>query len=272
MKHVQSLKTIAVMTALLLLIASLSIPALAAEDPVTYTITIESGSDVFTPETPTVTVQDGETYTFSIPEDVPNTLYDEELGEYEVEFSCWRFTGEYEAIDAEVNADGECTERTVTLKPKSDLKAVACFYEDNALFYMVDVDTNSDAYRPLIDQGECPKGETWTFSVPENMADFDCWEFDGEFEVVQGSVNENRVSFDRTVVLKPLNGVKAFARFNEPIEEEKNGAATGDQATPDQKGNDSKTSPKTGDPLPALVCIMLLAAAAGAIAIRKIKE
>ena len=96
-----------------------------------------AGSDVYTPDPATATVNEGDTYTFSIPDDLPTTLTDEYLGEYEVSFSCWRFTGDYEVVEGTVNEDGESLDKTVVLRPLSDLKAVACFYEDNALFYMV---------------------------------------------------------------------------------------------------------------------------------------
>ena len=275
MKHTKALKIISVFTAVLLLIAAMAIPAFAAEGD-TYQITIESGSEVYTPDPASATVTDGETYTFTLPDNLPTTLHDDELGDYKVEFSCWRFTGDYEVVSGTVNEAGECLEKTVTLKPKSDLKAVACFYEDNALFYMVSVDANNKAYEPYIEQGECAKGENWTFSVPEELEGFSRWEFTGEYEVVEGAVDVNGVSKDRKVVLKPASSIQAFARFEEaqePVDDKTDGKATDDEATVDEKkGNDSKTSPKTGDMLPVVISMMFIAAAAGAFAIKKIKE
>lgn len=283
MKHSKSIKIISVLTAVLLLLAAMSISASAlTDDPTTFTITIESGSDVYTPDPATATVNEGDTYTFSIPDDLPTTLTDEYLGEYEVSFSCWRFTGDYEVVEGTVNEDGESLDKTVVLRPLSDLKAVACFYEDNALFYMVRVDTNNEAYEPYIEQGECPKGENWTFSVPDDLTDFNCWEFEGEYDVVEGNIDENGVSYDRTVVLKPLSGISAFARFEElgsgsgaasegkpKDQDQNNGKATDDQP---KGGNNSKTSPQTGDKLYIVLIIMMAAVGTGAIAVKKIKE
>ena len=238
MKPSKSIKIISVLSAVLLLIAAMSIPAYAAEgNPTTYKITIESGSDVYTPDPSEVTVNAGDTYTFSIPDDLPTTLTDEELGEYAVEFSCWRFTGEFEVVQGTVNEDNGCLDKTVTLKPLSDLNAVACFIEDNAAFNIVTVKTNNPAYESYIEQGECIKGDNWTFSVPDELEGFVRWEFTGKYKVVEGSVDENGYSTDRTVVLTPESGITAFARFDE--------TATGSTAASEDNTQESVTEAPT---------------------------
>lgn len=276
MNHSITMKTIAVLSVVLILTAALSLSASAAQGDTTYQVTVESGSDVYTPENPLITVNAGGTVTLSIPDDLPSTLPDEILGEYAVTFSCWRFTGKYEMVQGTVNENDESLDKTVVVRPLSDLKAVACFEEDNAYFYMVDVDTNSDAYKPLIEQGECIKGENWTFSVPKDLEGFVRWEFSGEYEVIQGTVDENGISADRTVELKPLGGIEAFARFEESADDsakEDDQTATADQVTPDQnKANNAKTSPKTGDLLFVIAGILLIAAGTGTYAIKRIRE
>lgn len=282
MKRLIFTKTVSVLSAVLLLIAAMSVTAFAADgDPVQYAIHIESNSEVYTPESTSVSVAQGDTFTFRIPDDTPTSLTDEELGEYSVTFSNWRFTGEFEVVSGSVDDEGCSFDRAIELKPLSDMSAIACFIEDNAAFYMVDVDTNCEAFVPYIDQGEVIKGETQTFSVPDDLEGFICWEFTGEYETVQGSVDENGISYDRKVVLRPLSNMDVFARFEEESQEEDKPAAvvfagSTPEATPDQPVviqniDNSETSPLTGDRLPLWIGITVTVCIAGIIAVRKIR-
>ena len=267
MKQMNSIKKAAVLSAAVILASAIPVTAAAAgEDPQKHVITIESNSEVYAPEIPSVTVEQGGTFTFSIPDNTPNTLTDEDFGEYSVTFSNWRFSGTYEVVSGSVNSDGDSFDKTVVLKPTSDVHAIACFIEDNAAFRMVRVDTNSEAYVSSIDQGEVPRGETHTFTVPDNLNNFLRWEFSGDYEVVSGNVDSNGVSLDRTVVLRPLSSMSAFARFSEPKYDI--GTATYDEThepvAPFVGVTDtSKTSPKTGDSSSLWAVIILITSAAG---------
>lgn len=265
-------KKLSIFLTVLLLITALSVTVcVAAEDSAKYKIQIESGSDVYTPESSVVYIEQGNTYTFSVPADIPTTLTDEEFGEYSVAFSNWRFSGKYEIITGSVDEEGCSFDREITLKPLSDMTAVACFFEDNMAFRLVNVDTNSDAYAPYTGQEEVSRGDTYTFAVPDKIPGFIGWEFTGDYEVVQGNVDKNGFSGDRTVILRPLSKLNAFARFEDKTEGNTQ-SATPDQPSDGRYIDNSKTSPKTGDTLPLWIGILIILSVSGIIAVKKIKE
>ena len=99
---------------------------------------------------------------------------------------------------------------------------------------------------------------TATFTATEKGGTFDHWEFQCEYDVVSGTVNNDQ-STDKVVVLKPKSDIHGIAYFK------------GGSTTPDQKDNGT-TAPKTGDMTLVFVGILLLALGASVFAFKKIKE
>ena len=99
-------------------------------------------------------------------------------------------------------------------------------------------------------------GNVTLTAVKKGDGSFEKWVIDGDYDIISGSLT------DSVIVIKPKTDIKATAKF---------AGATPDQK-PTEKPNDSKTSPKTGDPLWIILGLAVLALGAGAIAVKKIKE
>ena len=104
-------------------------------------------------------------------------------------------------------------------------------------------------------------GNVTITAVTKDNGVFIKWMIEGEYDVVSGSLT------DLVVVIKPKSDISAVAYF------EKSGT-TPDSSTPKQStgGNDSQSSPKTGDPMWIVLGLAVLALGAGALAVKKIKE
>ena len=100
-------------------------------------------------------------------------------------------------------------------------------------------------------------GEVKLTAVEKANGEFIDWTIDGKYEIVSGTLT------DPVLVIKPLSDIHALAKFTKP------GGATPD--TPTNPDN-SKSSPKTGDPLWIVLGLSILALGAGAFAVKKIKE
>ena len=115
-------------------------------------------------------------------------------------------------------------------------------------------------------------------AVPDEGAVFVKWQFENtdSLEFLSGSVDENGVSTDSVLVVKPSDFVpeiKAAAYFEKASENgTEDPGATPDQDDTADKSDKSATSPKTGDLSMAVVFFMLLAAVSGVLAGRKIRE
>ena len=84
---------------------------------------------------------------------------------------------------------------------------------------------------------------------------FSKWTISGDYEIVEGDLNSPKL----TII--PKSDIHAVAVFK--------GSGV---STPDDSGNKSDTSPKTGDPLLFVLALGILALGAGAVAVKKIKE
>ena len=255
-----------------------------------YKIYFDSNNKLYTPEISETEVEAGSTYTFVAPDDILSEPV-ENAG-----FFNWMFYGDYEVVKGNVYESGFTFDKTVTLKPLSDIYAVVCFETDNDHgFYFANIETNNDAYEPDYNSMEIGVGEYAEFSVPDDIPDFLRWEFsEGNYEVIKGSVDKQGYSKDRTVVLKLWSGVTGFARFgkeagNEPTGENKpteepttisvgkngdnKGGSTSDQVIKNGvKTDTSSTSPKTGSTASLIVCVMILSAFICLSAVRKARK
>ena len=95
--------------------------------------------------------------------------------------------------------------------------------------------------------------DTVTLSVTDDGAGFVKWVISGDYTIVSGTLTS------KTLVIKPESDISAEAVF-----------ADGKGAP--KSGNDSNTSPKTGDMTAAVVLMMVLAMGAGVLCVKKIKE
>ena len=93
---------------------------------------------------------------------------------------------------------------------------------------------------------------------------FDKWTIDGDYDIVSGSLT------DPVIVIKPKSDIKATAQFKAPgsTPDESSSKGSGSQSG----GNESQSSPKTGDPIWIVIGLSVLALGAGALAVKKIKE
>lgn len=92
---------------------------------------------------------------------------------------------------------------------------------------------------------------------------FEQWTIDGEYEIVSGSLT------DPVIVIRPKSDINAVAQFKT------SGSSTPDSSSSKPSssgGSDSKSSPKTGDPIWMVLGLAVLALGAGTLAVKKIKE
>lgn len=104
-------------------------------------------------------------------------------------------------------------------------------------------------------------GNVTLTAVTKDKGIFSKWTIEGDYELVSGSLT------DPVIVIKPKSDISAVATFEKP-------GATPDSSSSKQSsgGSDSKSSPKTGDPLWIVLGLAVLALGAGALAVKKIKE
>lgn len=108
-----------------------------------------------------------------------------------------------------------------------------------------------------------------TLTASSDSGTFTDWTITGSFMIVSGGLDE------KVITIRPDSDITAVANFSDKgkgeVSESEKG--TGSTATPDErKTNNSKTSPKTADTEPMVVLMLGLAAAAGVLAVKKIKE
>ena len=199
-----------------------------------------------------------------------------------VDFINWEFYGEYEVIDGEVDADGISYDNVVVLKPLSDIKAYAEGVLDESReggipveYYRVSAEADpKDSGTVKADPAKVERysEDTVTFTAEDTDGySFVKWEFTGEFDIVSGKFDDDGVSTDKVVVVKPRSDVNGIASFEKIKAEEEKKDGT-DKSSADEKGNTSTTSPKTGGSPLAVAVVMLTAVCAVAFAIKKIKE
>lgn len=114
---------------------------------------------------------------------------------------------------------------------------------------------NSDKSSVEVDN---PENVTLT-ADKKNNGTFKKWIIEGEYETVSGSLT------DPVMVIKPKSDIHATAYFEKP-------GSTPDSSSASSGGNDSPSSPKTGDPLWIVLGLAVIALGAGALVVKKIKE
>lgn len=96
---------------------------------------------------------------------------------------------------------------------------------------------------------------------------FDQWIIEGDYELISGSLT------DPVIVIKPKSDINATAKFkNAGSTPDEKSSSKSDSEKPSSGGNDSQSSPKTGDPLWIVLGLAVLALGTGALAVKKIKE
>ena len=163
-------------------------------------------------------------------------------------FTKWIIGGDYELID------GDEYSTTITIKPKTDINAVASFSVEEDYINVYANAKPENLGDATADPSRIAKGsgDTSTLTATEkNGGVFDHWELNCEYDIVSGSLKS------KTLVIRPYTDVYATAYFK----------TSGGGST----GKDDTTSPKTGDPIVPVVCLMGLALFAAVFATRKIK-
>lgn len=102
-------------------------------------------------------------------------------------------------------------------------------------------------------------GEVKLTAVKEGNGEFIKWVIEGKYDIVSGSLT------DPVIVIKPLSDINAVAKFAAP-------GTTPDSSSKPANPDNSKSSPKTSDPLWIVLGMAVLALGAGALAVKKIKE
>jgi hypothetical protein len=162
-------------------------------------------------------------------------------------FNRWIIKGTYDIID------GSLTSPTITIRPTSDINAIANFSKEKDF-----LNITTEAIAPTdgtasVDKPRIPKdaGEIVTLTATETNGTFIEWELQCEYNIVEGNLKS------KVLKIEPLTDIHAIAYFK--------GASK-----PGEKDED-KTSPKTGDPLYAVIPFMMLALAAAFIASKKLR-
>ena len=125
------------------------------------------------------------------------------------------------------------------------------YHNNDDDFHLVHIQTNNSEYEPECWCAEVGVGEDFVFEVPDDLPGFIRWEFTGsDYEVVEGTVDENGYSSDRKVVLRMWMGVTGFARFSEdgsPEDVTTNENQTGFGKNEESVGSDQAKSTATAD-------------------------
>lgn len=221
MKNRKPIKLSALLTAVLLLAVVIvpgaafaeELPAKNENKNTVNTVSIESNNEIYSPENLVTKVEAGSEFTLTMPKSIPSYHEEGMLSGGDVYFYSWRLSGEYDVVQGSVDKFGDSFDRTLVIKPLSDVFVTACFV-GNAGFNLTYVETNSSIFVPDSPGGEVGLGDSYTFSVPEDIPGFIGWEFSGDYDVIEGNVDQDSSS-DRTVVLKPRSRLTGFAWFDE---------------------------------------------------------
>lgn len=162
-------------------------------------------------------------------------------------FTRWIIKGDYKIVY------GSLTDAEIGIKLLSDVEAIANFsIEEHFLNMTVDVVTEghgtADVNIPRVRKGS----DRWvTFTAHEKDDVFVEWVFDCDYKIVNGSLTS------KSVTIIPYTDVHATAYLVVP---------------PEPNPDNGSTSPKTGDALPYVAVIMLMALAGAVIAFKKLRE
>ncbi len=123
-------------------------------------------------------------------------------------------------------------------------------------------DASADNYQVI----KNTDGTVTLTATPKNGGKFTEWKIDGEYEVVDGSLDSP------TITIRPKSDIKAEAVFviDGTVAPTTPSGTTAPTTAP--KPNNGSTSPKTGDPLFLIISLAALALGVGVFAVKKIKE
>ena len=163
-------------------------------------------------------------------------------------FTRWIITGDYEIVS------GGIDQTTITIRPLSDVDAIASFSEDEDYLTMTAVPDPASLGEASVDKAKVLKGsnEQVTFTATEkNGGTFINWTLACDYDIVSGSLTS------KTLTIIPYTDVHATAHFN-----------IAGTTNPDQ----GSTSPKTADPLTFVIPIMALMLGAAVVSVMKLKK
>ena len=167
--------------------------------------------------------------------------------ELEGYFTCWIISGDYTILDGKTLQD-----EVITIVPTTDIHAIANFRKDEDYLYItVEAIGKGTA---SADKDKIPYGsdEVVTLTAVDGEEEFVEWELLCDYKIVSGNLKS------RTLKIVPYTDIHAIAYFK--------------GATKPGGNNGSNTSPKTGDPLFAVIPFMAIALAAAFISMKKLKE
>ena len=164
-------------------------------------------------------------------------------------FTRWIITGDYEILNG-----GTLEDPVITIRPKSDIEAVANFSKDPNFLTMEAKAVTPGNGTASVDIEKVEKGTEVevTFTAVEGDDTFIEWEFQCDYKLVSGDLKS------KTVVLIPYTDVLGIAYFEQG-------------ANPDNP-DDKPDSPKTGDVTPYVIVLMVVALGAAVVAAKKLKK
>ena len=163
-------------------------------------------------------------------------------------FTRWIISGDYEILDGKTIYDP-----VITIRPISDIEAIASFSVDKDYLTMT-VETVTDGNGTAsVDKNKVLKGsdEEVTFTATEDGDEFVEWQLFCDYKIVSGSLTS------KTLTVIPYTDIRAVAYF---------------KISSGPNPDDNPDSPKTGDPLPYVICFMAIALGAAVLASKKLKK
>jgi hypothetical protein len=162
-------------------------------------------------------------------------------------FNRWIIKGSYDIVE------GSLTDPTVTIRPTSDISAVANFTKEKDFLNITAEAVAPSDGTASVDKARIPKdaGEIVTLTATETNGTFVEWVLQCEYRIVEGDLKS------KVLKIEPYTDIHAIAYF-------KGASKPGEQ-------DSDKTSPKTGDPMFAVIPFMMLALAAAFIASKKLR-
>ena len=162
-------------------------------------------------------------------------------------FNRWLIKGSYEIVE------GTLTDPIITIRPTSDIEAVANFTKEEGYLNITTEAVAPSDGTASVDKPRIAKdqGIVVTLTATETNGTFVEWDLQCDYNIVEGDLKS------KVLKIEPLTDIHAIAYF-------KGASKPGDK-------DEDKTSPKTGDPLFAVIPFMMLALAAAFIASKKLR-
>lgn len=164
-------------------------------------------------------------------------------------FTRWIIKGDYEILDG-----GTLEDSTIVIRPRSDIEAIASFSQDEEYLTVTAETLNNKKGTATVNGTSEVKvlkgsGDQVTLVATEDEDKFVEWQLYCDYEIVSGDLKA------KTLVLVPLTDIRAVAKFDTI-------------SNPD----DNPDSPKTGDALPYVLVVMVLALGVAVVAGIKLKK